>query len=210
MNLLLKKSSVSSKINELKKNIKSEYSAGTDFDDLYHQKVASEADSEVVLFTKKVVNKFTAKNILEQIHAKKTEESEDEDICSESKNEPTFRIEFNADNKIELVSYSDEQKIDQIDKSLEEKYIKIDDDPVTDAESTKNDEKINEIVCENDVEEIFEVSLKNQKVLDKKKNHVSNSEEIIKIAEINDETDDEDDGIHLSINIKKNLSKFLL
>ncbi|CAF0756949.1 unnamed protein product [Brachionus calyciflorus] len=155
MSLLLKKSQVSNKINDLKKSIKSEMASGTNFEDVYHQKVASEADSEVILFRKKIVNRFTAKDILDEIHNQKhvKEEQEDNyvfDIKNDIKTEPTFRIEFNDDNKIELVP--SQQNVDQSEndtKTIEEKYVLMDENsiiekdiPMVQSEEIQNDSLI--------------------------------------------------------------------
>lgn len=204
MSLLLKKSSISNKINELKANIKSQYSAGTDYDDLYHQKIASEADSEVILFTKKFVNKFTAKNILDEIHAKKRQDSdEEESICVES--EPTCRIEFNINNKIELVSNSDEKTDQNENFKLEEKYIQIENESLKENQEifVIEDEIIKQSALDNLVEQQNNSNvLKNIEIIqvkDEKKDQSAQSNEIA------DETDEEDDDGQLKlININLN------
>ncbi|RNA31809.1 DNA repair complementing XP-G cells [Brachionus plicatilis] len=209
MGLLLKKSSVSNKINELKKNIKSQFSTGTNFDDLYHQKVASEADSEVILFTKKFINKFTAKNILDEIHSQKKEDLEEENIFFETKNEPSVRIEFNANNKIELISNPENVKNDEADnEKIEEKYIKIDDNSLVEEKLVESDldqsgmvakpennetndlthDKINKIISVQEYNLINEHSglFKEDnlaKDVDQKKIEASKDQEIVKIHE---------------------------
>jgi hypothetical protein len=101
------------KINQAK--IKTfEILANSHYDDLMHRKVVSEDDRELILFTKRSKNISIIKNAMDQIKQKQSElDSNDEEEKVDSDDEkreirlreksPTYKIEFNASNKIELV-----------------------------------------------------------------------------------------------------------
>ena len=91
----------------------------TPYDDVFHQKVASDANSEVILFTKKFKSTTDLKNPLAFLKQNSMSginmfhnESEDKEPIEQndnprtSKSSPNYVIEFNADNKLEMVPKS--------------------------------------------------------------------------------------------------------
>jgi len=99
--------------------------ADTNFDEIFHSKVASEVDSEVLLFTKKPSEnqmikellKFQAANTTERIELK-CEEAELQENPNQS---PSYKIEFSQNNRLELVPRSSKE-----DENTQIKYPKDD------------------------------------------------------------------------------------
>jgi hypothetical protein len=78
----------------------------SEFDKVYHQKVASEDHDEVILLTKKTSTSklFSQKNPAEIIQlSDDIELINDNEEISLAKKSPQYRIEFNEKNKIEMV-----------------------------------------------------------------------------------------------------------
>lgn len=88
------------------KNVSIFFSADTNFDEIFHSKVASEVDSEVLLFTKKPSENQMIKELLKFQAASTTEriELKSEEIELEKPNQsPSYKIEISQNNKLELV-----------------------------------------------------------------------------------------------------------
>ena len=107
----------------------------TPYDDVYHQKVASSADTEVILFTKKSTSTTDLKNPLAFLtqksisSASNTLRNEEEDEAENnvnnartSRSSPSYVIEFNADNKLEMVPKTSAS--DKLEKENPSKYSK--------------------------------------------------------------------------------------
>ena len=100
----------------------------TPFDNVFHQKVASESNSEVLLFTKKSSG-LDLKNPLDFLKQKsilnrksfETNSLTDDDKPKTSKSSPSYTIEFNIDNKLEMVQ---KKSIEKNDTDSEENYCK--------------------------------------------------------------------------------------
>ena len=97
----------------------------TEFDKVYHQKVASEDHDEVVLLTKKHSSSklFSQNNPVELIQLTDDHEPEPDNlnVTDNAKKSPQYRIEFNENNKIEmvpLVKPNSEKKQSQLKSSL--------------------------------------------------------------------------------------------
>ena len=83
------------------------------FESLFHQKVASETNSEVILFTKKSNSKVDCKNPLDFLKQKSilNKNLSQSDITQINENiprssrsiSPSYVIEFDAENKLEIV-----------------------------------------------------------------------------------------------------------
>jgi len=89
--------------------------ADTNFDEIFHSKVASEVDSEVLLFTKKPSENQMIKELLKFQAATTTERIElrSEEIELEKSNQsPSYKIEFTQNNRLELVPRSSKEDAD--------------------------------------------------------------------------------------------------
>ena len=82
----------------------------SNYDDVFHKKIASQDTGEVILFTKKNRTKINPNASMElEPRDPKFEPEEEQDEYSEfaSQKDPALLIEFNSNNKIELVPKKD-------------------------------------------------------------------------------------------------------
>ena len=107
----------------------------TPFDKVFYEKVASEAGSEVVLFTRKSTGRiFNPKDPIGSLQSHrnldtaselKTEEESINNLEEiQTPSSPTYVIEFNEDNKLKLVPRVTPEIDIEKDNKLEEKYCK--------------------------------------------------------------------------------------
>ena len=108
----------------------------TPFDKVFYEKVASEADSEVVLFTRKSTGRiFNPKDPIGSLQSHRNLDSaselkaEEESINNVEEiqipSSPTYAIEFNEDNKLKLVPRVTPTIDKEKENTLEEKYCKF-------------------------------------------------------------------------------------
>ncbi len=124
----------------------------TNFDDVYHRKIASsQSQNEVILFTRKSRTHLNmgANKVIELDDL----DIEDDPIEYVSQKEPTMKIEFNFNNKIELVPT---QNNSNFVSKPEIEEVKHDKKVVLIENSPKNDDKP-ETISENTFD-IFDVT----------------------------------------------------
>jgi hypothetical protein len=89
--------------------------ANSNFDEIFHSKVASEVDSEVLLFTKKPSENQMIKELLKFQAAATTQrielKSEEIELDKPSQS-PSYKIEFSQNNRLELVPRSSKDDAD--------------------------------------------------------------------------------------------------
>lgn len=142
----------------------------TEFDKVYHQKVASEDHDEVVLLTKKhsTSKLFSQNNPVELIQLTDDHEPEPDNlnVTDNAKKSPQYRIEFNENNKIEmvpLVKPNSEKKQSQLKSSHSTESDSSQAETQLLTEYLKKSQSF-EIMNAEDELEPFENQIENQKI----------------------------------------------